>query len=127
MRRGRANILVEGSAHEIRAGKGKEGRVEKDISLLIIPSTETLATYGATNLRCLIESINERWNNSIPVTKTRPQPDYSVGFRREVFTEDQLKRLEPFVGELTDTSFFKELTSNRLPKDCFVSQEQHHV
>jgi hypothetical protein len=40
------------------------------------------------------------------VTKTRPQPDYSVGFRREAFTEDQLKRLEPFVGELTDTSFF---------------------
>jgi hypothetical protein len=44
--------------------------------------------------------------NSIPVTKTRPQPDYSVGFRREAFTEDQLKRLEPFVGELTDTSLF---------------------
>jgi hypothetical protein len=40
------------------------------------------------------------------VTKTRPQPDYSIGFRREVFTEDQLKRLKPFIGELTDTSFF---------------------
>jgi hypothetical protein len=54
----------------------------------------------------LIESTNEGWNNSIPLTKTRPQPDYSVGFRREAFTEDQLKRLEPFVGDLTDTSFF---------------------
>ncbi len=83
-----------------------ETRVIRDISLLIVPSAETLATYGATNLKCLIESTNEGWNNSIPVTKTRPQPDYSVGFRREVFTEDQLKRLEPFVGELTDTSFF---------------------
>lgn len=29
-----------------------------------------------------------------------------MGFRREAFTEDQLKRLQPFVGELTETSFF---------------------
>ena len=83
-----------------------ETRVIRDISLLIVPSAETLATYGATNLQCLIESTNEGWNNSIAVTKTRPQPDYSVGFRREAFTEEQLKRLEPFVGDLTDTSLF---------------------
>jgi hypothetical protein len=51
-------------------------------------------------------SNNDGWNNSIPLTKSRPQPDYSVGFRREPFTEDQLKRLEPFVGDLTDSSFF---------------------
>jgi len=83
-----------------------ETRVIRDISLLMVPSAETLATCGATNLQCLIESTNEGWNNSIPITKTRPQPDYSVGFRREAFTEDQLKRLGPFVGDLTDTSFF---------------------
>lgn len=83
-----------------------ETRVIRDISLLIVPSAETLAIYGATTLQCLIESTNEGWNNSIPVTKTRPQPDYSVGFRREAFTEEQLKRLEPFVGDLTDTSLF---------------------
>jgi hypothetical protein len=29
-----------------------------------------------------------------------------VGFRQEAFTEDQLKRLKPFVGDLSDTSFF---------------------
>jgi hypothetical protein len=50
--------------------------------------------------------VNEGWNNSIPITKTRPQPDYAVAFRREAFTEDQLKRIQPFVGELTETSFF---------------------
>ncbi|KAH7378852.1 hypothetical protein BKA64DRAFT_559695, partial [Cadophora sp. MPI-SDFR-AT-0126] len=83
-----------------------ETRVIRDISLLMVPSAETLATCGATNLQCLIESTNGGWNNSIPITKTRPQPDYSVGFRREAFTEDQLKRLGPFVGDLTDTSFF---------------------
>lgn len=56
-----------------------EARVIRDISLLIVPSAETLGIRGAKNLMCLIESVNEGWNNSIPVTKPRPQPDYSVG------------------------------------------------
>ncbi|KAL9116380.1 MAG: hypothetical protein Q9187_007097 [Circinaria calcarea] len=67
---------------------------------------QNLAIYGATHLEHLIESANEGWNNSIPVTKTRPQPDYSVGFRRSTFTDDQLEKLQPFVGSLWDTSFF---------------------
>jgi hypothetical protein len=83
-----------------------EARVIQDISLLVVPSAEILTTYGAKHLEILIESTNEGWNNSIPVTKPRPQPDYSVGFRREAFTDDQLNKLQPFVGELTDTSFF---------------------
>jgi len=55
---------------------------------------------------CLIESTNEGWDNSIPVTNLCPQPDYSVGFRRSAFTDDQLKKIQPFVGELTETSYF---------------------
>lgn len=74
--------------------------------LLIVPSAEILTTYGASELACLTESVNEGWNNSIPFTQTRPQPDYAVGFRREAFIEEQLKKLQPFVGELTDQSFF---------------------
>src|SRR5258708_1359090 len=77
------------------------GRVIRDISLLIVPSAESLAIRGDKHLRCLIESVNEGWNNSIPLTATRPQPDYAVGFRREAFTEEQLGKLQPFVGELT--------------------------
>ncbi|OBR03823.1 hypothetical protein CH63R_12950 [Colletotrichum higginsianum IMI 349063] len=52
--------------------------------------------------------MNEGWNNSIPLTGTRPQPDYSVGFRREAFTDDQLQKLSPFVGNFLagDQSFF---------------------
>ncbi|KIW36769.1 uncharacterized protein PV06_11058 [Exophiala oligosperma] len=95
-------------------------RVIRDISQLIVPSAETFATYGATALDCLIESTNEGWNNSIPVTKTRPQPDYSVGFRREAFTETQLQKLQPFVGELTDNSFFMGTWSMYFP---FFSSE----
>lgn len=47
----------------------------------------------------LTESVNEGWNNSIPFTNTRPQPDYSVGFKRDAFTEDQLTKLSPLIGD----------------------------
>ncbi|ELR03485.1 hypothetical protein VC83_00157 [Pseudogymnoascus destructans] len=83
-----------------------EARVVRDISPLIVPSAETLAIRGAKNLKDLIESVNEGWNNSIPITQTRPQPDYSVGFRRESFTEEPLQKLQPFVGGVIDTSYF---------------------
>ncbi|EQL31617.1 hypothetical protein, variant [Blastomyces dermatitidis ATCC 26199] len=83
-----------------------EAMVIQDITRLIVPSAENLAIYGNEHLKFLIESVSEGWNNAIPVTKPRPQPDYSVGFRREAFTDDQLQRLQPFVGDLTDTSYF---------------------
>lgn len=35
----------------------------------------------------------------------RSQPDYAVEFGRTAFSEEQLNKLRPFVGELTDTLF----------------------
>ncbi|KFZ17807.1 hypothetical protein V502_04392 [Pseudogymnoascus sp. VKM F-4520 (FW-2644)] len=83
-----------------------EPKVIQHIAQLIVPSAEILAMLGLRHLQILVESFNQGWNNSIPISRTRPQPDYAVGFSREAFTEDQLKRLHPFVGELTDTSYF---------------------
>ena len=85
-----------------------ETRVIRDISLLIVPSAETLATYGADHLNMLTESTNEGWNNSFPLTGTRPQPDFSVGFKREAFTKVQLDKLAPFIGNFIsgDQSYF---------------------
>ena len=85
-----------------------EARVIRDITPLIIPSAEILCTYGAKHLDSLIESANSGWNNSIPFTETRPQPDYSVGFKREAFTDDQLAKLSPCIGDFMagDQSFF---------------------
>jgi hypothetical protein len=80
-----------------------EARVVQDITRLIVPSAETLATYGATHLDPLIESVNEGWNSAEPFYGPRPQPDYSVGFGRSAFTDDQLEKLQPFVGEVPDT------------------------
>ncbi|KAK1087450.1 hypothetical protein LTR48_002573 [Friedmanniomyces endolithicus] len=83
-----------------------EAKIVQDISRLIVPSVEQLALFGAKDLDVLVESVNEGWNNSIPLIKTRPQPDYSAGFRRSAFTNEQLQKLQPFVGELTDMSYF---------------------
>ena len=83
-----------------------EARVIQDITRLIVPSAETLATYGARHLHHLIENVNEGWTEAIPVEGPRPQPDYSVGFRLSAFTHEQLERLNPFVGSVFDTSFF---------------------
>ncbi|EQL02165.1 hypothetical protein OCS_02133 [Ophiocordyceps sinensis CO18] len=84
-----------------------EARVIQDISRLIVPSAETLALRNKA-LEPLAESVNGGWNNSVPLTGTRPQPDYSVGFQREAFTKDQLEKLSPFIGDFIagDQSFF---------------------
>jgi hypothetical protein len=79
-----------------------EGRVIQDITRLIVPSAETLATFGSTELDILIEKVNSSWLKCLPLTKPRPQPDYSVGFRASAFTKDQLARLQPLIGEETD-------------------------
>lgn len=85
-----------------------EARVLRDISPLIVPSAENLATCGSAGLECLVESVNEPWSSSIPIITPRPQPDYSVGFLQTAFTSEQLAKLKPFVGDPFDgdQSFF---------------------
>ena len=94
-----------------------EAMVIRDIGLLIVPSAQTLATYGATHLNHLYECVNEGWNSAISFHGTRPQPDYSVGFGRSAFTEEQLKKLEPFVGDIGSKSatFFMATTRMYFP------------
>ena len=57
-----------------------EARIIKDLMPLHVPSVETLATFDAEHLDHLVESVNEGWNNCVPLTRPRPQPDYAVGF-----------------------------------------------
>lgn len=85
-----------------------EAMVIQDITRLIVPSAQNLAIYGDIGLDHLTESVNEGWNSAIPVYGPRPQPDYSVGFSRSAFTDEQLEKLKPLVGEIEDlyTSYF---------------------
>lgn len=84
--------------------------VLQDITRLIVPSAKNLATCGAKILEHLVESVNRGWSSAILVTTPRPQPDYSVGFGQSAFTDNQLEKLKPFVGDLllqpTDFSYF---------------------
>jgi hypothetical protein len=88
--------------------KGRnETRVVRDIAQLIVPPAELLAIRGASHLKVLRETTNAGWNNAIPFYGSRPQPDYSLGFKREAFTREQLRKLQPFIGnELEDCSYF---------------------
>ncbi|KOS21752.1 hypothetical protein ESCO_001526 [Escovopsis weberi] len=95
-----------------------EARVIQDLSRLLVPSAETLALYSQnSHLVVLSESVNEGWNNSIPMCGSRPQPDYAVGFGEEAFTKEQMAKLSPFIGEylLGDTSFFMATFSMYFP------------
>ncbi|KAG8426341.1 hypothetical protein J3459_008253 [Metarhizium acridum] len=73
-------------------------RINRDITPELVPSAEKLAHRGAHRLACLIESTNEGWSNSVPLTNPRPQPDYSVGFGREAFSNNQLEKMAPMIG-----------------------------
>jgi hypothetical protein len=54
-------------------------------------------------VKALNESVNEGWNCAEPFYGPRPQPNYSMGFGRSAFMDDQLEKLKPFVGEVPDT------------------------
>ncbi|KAL7806796.1 hypothetical protein V8C44DRAFT_360364 [Trichoderma aethiopicum] len=84
-----------------------EARIIQDVSRLLVPSAESLALRNKDYKR-LVESVSEEWDNSIPLTGARPQPDYSVGFKRDAFTKNRLDKLSPFIGDLFsgDQSFF---------------------
>ena len=84
-----------------------EARIILDFARLLAPSPESLAAFGATDLDILAESVNEGWNNSIPITSPRPQPDFAVGFRRSVFSDDQLCKIQPLLGDISSLSYFR--------------------
>ncbi|MCJ1461414.1 hypothetical protein MMC07_000011 [Pseudocyphellaria aurata] len=75
-----------------------EAMIVQDITRLLVPSAMNLAMYGDKNLDILIENISEAWAGAIPVEGPRPQPDYTVGFDRAAFTDEQLENLLPLCG-----------------------------
>ncbi len=77
----------------------------QDIGRLIIPAPEELFRRGPKHLKHLIETVDESWIKSIPLVKgPRPQPDFAVGLKSSAFTSDQLKKLQPSIGDWQTTS-----------------------
>lgn len=79
--------------------KRGQAKVIQDFCPLLVPSAQTRALHGAAHLKCLIESVNEVWHDSISRTRTRPQPNYGSGFRHETFTQDQLDNIKTALGD----------------------------
>jgi len=74
-------------------------------SPLLVPSAEILYLRGATNLENLIEIVDEGWIKFVPLAKgPRPQPGLAVGLKSSAFTSEQLKKLQPFIGDWKTTS-----------------------
>ena len=92
-------------------------RVMRDVTPLLVPSAELTALFGDEDLDCLIEAVGESWSNSIPLVGAPPQPDYSIGFARNTFSESQLKKLSPFIGDFIagDQSLFMATFRMYLP------------
>ncbi|KLJ12561.1 hypothetical protein EMPG_12389 [Blastomyces silverae] len=106
--------------------KNKTG-VIRIIGELIVPSAESAIDLTRVTFPHLIVSVDEVWDCSISLDESqqvprnlpslqpsrsqqfrlpRPQPDYAVGFPRQAFTDTQLEKLAPFVGDVGNTSFF---------------------
>ena len=78
---------------------GSQDTIIRQVTPFIVPSVTELRVLGAENLGCLTESHNAGWNSSRPLIGARPQPDYSVGFQRDAFTDEQLTRMAPCIGD----------------------------
>lgn len=95
--------LFESTCEDI--ANRNEARVIQDIGRLIVPAPEELFRRGAKHLKHLIETVDESWIKSIPLVKgPRPQPDFAVGVKPSAFTSDQLKKLQPSIGDWQTTS-----------------------
>lgn len=88
-----------------RVRNKNEARVIRDLTPLLVPSAEICYLRGARQLEHLIETVDEGWIKSIPLVKgPPPQPDLAVGFKSSAFTSEQLRKLQPSVGDWQTTS-----------------------
>ena len=96
-------------------GKSEAG-IFKDCTPLIVPWVEALAILKFDHtLDIAIESVDESWKSSIPIIQPPPQPKYSVGFKRSAFSEEQLEKLQSFLGDPSSLSYFKGTYSMYFP------------
>ena len=86
-------------------GRNK-AKIVQVIGQLLVPSAEILATLRDNRFNVLTDSAGEGWNNSIPVTNPRPQPDYAAGFGRFAFSDNHFRKLQPALGDLSYRFYF---------------------
>jgi hypothetical protein len=103
----------------IRVQRRNETMIFRDITPLIAPSAEILASRGEEQLDILCESTNEIWTYSQPLLRNQPQPTYSVGFKALAFTELQFTRVTEFFEARCCTQTSPIMGSSNMFFPCF--------
>ncbi len=83
-----------------------EAMIVQDIYSLICSFAQVLRIYNVKHLKDLIESVNEDWTGSIAMKNSLSKSNYSVEFRRSVFIDEQLKKLDSLIDNVFDNFFF---------------------
>ncbi|RFU78778.1 hypothetical protein TARUN_3484 [Trichoderma arundinaceum] len=100
------------------AGKN-ETSIFRDITPLVAPSVEILATRGEEQLSILCESTNEVWTYSQPLLRLQPQPSYAVGFKAQAFTEEQFRKVTEFFEDKCTTETSPLMGTSYMFFPCF--------
>ncbi|WEW59587.1 hypothetical protein PRK78_005061 [Emydomyces testavorans] len=112
--------ILEESIEDIQ--DKNESRIIQDIARLLVPSVRSLARMSERRLDVLVESVNEGWNNCIPLTEPRPQPDFAVGIGRHGFGDNRIKKLQPLVGD-ESSSYYSHLMATHYMYFPFLTSE----
>ena len=73
-----------------------EGRIQRDVLPVVVPSAENLHFCGEPGLGLLGDEIQTEWTRCAPMGSTRPKPDFVVGLRRKAFSRDIFEKLQGY-------------------------------
>lgn len=87
-----------------------EGRIQRDIMPLVVPSAENLFYCGEAIEDWIGDDIHAEWTRSATMGSTRPKPDYTAGLLRKAFTKDENDKLRNYASPLRPFLFTAELS-----------------
>ena len=73
-----------------------EGRIQRDVLPIVVPSAENLHFCGESGLELLGDEIQTEWTRCAPMGSTRPKPDYVAGLRRKAFSKEIFEQLRNY-------------------------------
>ncbi|MCJ1395513.1 hypothetical protein MMC18_008399 [Xylographa bjoerkii] len=87
-----------------------EGRIQRDIMPLVVPSAENLFYCDEPIEDWIGDDVHAEWTRSATMGSTRPKPDYTAGLLRKAFTKDENDKLRNYASPLRPFLFTPELS-----------------
>ena len=91
--------------------ESNETTVVAHLTPLIAPNVQSLKIYGAIEPSNLASTINERWPESIPVTKSLPQSDYCMRFDQSAFAANRMQKMLFYMNNLIPVEYSSIFTA----------------